>query len=130
MSLYQCTIPGRAGIKKNSKRIVRNGRRTFAVPSDTYKAWESKACTYVKRAMIGMQLPITVPVNMRAIFYFENHAHEPDLSNLYQGIEDVLEKCGVILNDKLIYGHDGSRKMFGEESRVEIKLQEMRLHNI
>jgi Holliday junction resolvase RusA-like endonuclease len=64
------------------------------------------------------------PVNLKAQFYFGNRKNEPDLSNLYQGIEDVLQKAGVIQNDKQIVSHDGSRKIFGESARVEIELTE------
>lgn len=61
-------------------------------------------------------------MNMKAIFYFKDHQSEPDLSALYEGIQDVLEKEGIIKNDRLIFGHDGSTKIFNEEPRIEIAL--------
>lgn len=66
--------------------------------------------------------PIKEPINLCARFYFENHQHEADLSNLYGGIEDMLQECGVIEDDRLIVSHDGSRKIFGEEPRCEIEI--------
>ena len=119
--LFECVIPGRPGILKNSKKIIVVRGRRIPVPSDRYNLWEKVASLYVYRLR-----PVTVidfPVNLQAVFYFKNHAHEPDLSNSYQGIEDILAKQGVLKNDKLIYSHDGSRKVFGEPvERIEIKV--------
>jgi len=47
----------------------------------------------------------------------------PDLSNLYQLGEDALEKSGILENDRLISGHDGSRRFHDKENpRTEIEL--------
>ena len=119
--LFSCTIPGRSRILKNSKRLVRNRKtgRMFPIASDIYKRWEIYAAMFIRRAKTDPTIDYPVTVSMR--FYFKDHAHEPDLSNLYQGVEDLLQKEGVITNDKLIYSHDGSRKVFGDKNeRVEV----------
>lgn len=48
----------------------------------------------------------------------------PDLSNLYQLPEDVLQKVGIILNDTQVESHDGSRRLpiEGSEYWLEIEL--------
>jgi Holliday junction resolvase RusA-like endonuclease len=105
-------------VKKNTQRVF--NRRV--VYSAAFIAWERVARLYVREARLLNHVLIKEPVNMRALFYFKNHQSEPDLSALYEGIADVLEKEGVIENDRLIYGHDGSRKIFGEEPRIEVEL--------
>lgn len=111
--LFHCVIPGRTRILKNNKKLIRlrGSGRMIPVSSDRYKKWELFASLFIARARKNPT--IDFPVNLKIIFYFKDHQHEPDLSNAYQGVEDVLQKCDVIKNDKLVYSHDGSRKVFG-----------------
>lgn len=119
--LFKCTIPGRAGILKNSKKLVRAGGRIFPVSSDKYKKWEAFAYLCIKKAKLGPT--ISGPVNVSMKFYFKNHAHECDLDNLFAGPNDVLQKALVIENDKLVYSFDGSRKVFDDPNeRIEIEI--------
>lgn len=119
--LFKCVIPGRPGILKNSKKLIRAGGRVFPVSSDKYKKFEAFAYMHITKARKGML--IDFPVNVCMKFYCKNHAHEFDLSNAYQGLEDVLQKALIISNDKLIYSHDGSRKIFDDENeRIEIEI--------
>lgn len=121
--LFQCVIPGRPGILKNSKKICRNKStgRAFLKASDKYEIWAAMARLHILKS--GQQQKIAIPINLKCVFYFVNHAYEPDLSNAYQGIEDLLQQCNVILQDKLIYSHDGSRKIFGSRNdRIEITI--------
>lgn len=51
---------------------------------------------------------------MRCTFFgawAEDSGNLPDLSNLYQMPEDLLQYAGVIEDDRLIAGHDGSRRV-------------------
>lgn len=48
----------------------------------------------------------------------------PDLSNLYELPQDILQSTGVIKNDSLIDSHDGSRRLPGEAYRLDIYLCE------
>lgn len=120
MVIFKCVIPGRAYIKKNTARHFRGGGVGY---SKEYIGWERQAEMRIALAKKDFKLlPITEEVNLKALFYFKNKTAEPDLSNLYEGIQDVLQNMGVLANDKLIYGHDGSRKIFYEEPRLEIEL--------
>lgn len=119
--LFTVTIPGRVAILKSRKKLVRVGNRMIPVSSDAYKIWEAVALVNVRQAW-GGKPPITVPVIAEMHFYFENKRGKADLSNCLQGPEDVLQKAGVLFDDSLIEGHDGSRRHFGYEPRTEIKL--------
>lgn len=123
--ILKIQMKGRPGIKKNSREIFRKNNRTFNLPSKRYEAWEKEFAFLVKEELrrIGFSTPINVPVNLKLVLYLKNHSNEPDLSNSYQGIEDCLEECGVITDDKLIYSHDGSDKVFGSlEDWFEVEL--------
>lgn len=121
--LFTTYLEGRAGIKKNSlqRKFSFKQQRTLTMPSDRYLDWERFTVVRLKRVW-GFKPPISEPVIMRAVFGFKNHQHEADLSNLYEGIQDALQKAGVLVNDKLIYGHDGSRKVFGIDEGVSVQL--------
>jgi Holliday junction resolvase RusA-like endonuclease len=113
------TIPGRVGILKNGKSIFVKHGRLFVIPKQKYVDWEKMAVLECKSQFRGET--IDTPVEMRAKFYFPNHQHEIDCSNGVQGPEDVLQKAGVIKDDKLIY-REVLEKFFGHEPRVEIKI--------
>lgn len=127
--LFRVIIPGRPYVKKNNQRAVGNGKFKRIIYSPQYKKWEGIAHAKILESLYnaGSFRAIIAPVNMCALFYFANRQAEPDLSALYEGIQDVLQKAGVIENDKLIYAHDGSRKIFGQEPRVEIELTAMEI---
>lgn len=94
--------------------------------SEQYLRWANEAALAIRQAKLqwsGHNLyPISVPINLRCLFYFKDRQAEPDLSALYEGIQDVLEKEGIIKNDKLIFGHDGSTKLFGGAPRIEVQI--------
>lgn len=121
MILFNCTLKGRTRILKNSKKLIKVGKRRIPIPSDQYKRWALFASIFIAKAKTN-KTPIDHPVNLKCVFYLKNHQHEADLSNMYQGIEDILEDCGVLKDDKLIHSHDGSRKIFdpNEPERIEI----------
>jgi Holliday junction resolvase RusA-like endonuclease len=114
MLLFKCIIPGRPYLKKTTMRRFRNGGFKF---SDNYLQWQDQARLAI-RAAVRMQQPSRFPIRCQirlcVLSYFENHQSEPDLSALYEGIQDLLQAEGVIENDRLIYSHDGSTKIFGQ----------------
>lgn len=121
--LFQCVIPGRPGILKNSKKVCRNPKSgaVFLKASDRYAIWEKMAYMHILKS--SKQTQFDFPVNLACQFYFVNHQYEPDTSNAIQGIEDLLQKAKVILDDKLIYSLDGTRKIFGARvDRIEVTL--------
>lgn len=106
-------------VKKNGAKIYR-GRQVL---TPQYRAWEQVAELFVRKAAAERNnLPIEKNVRMEAIFCFENHQSEPDLSALYEGIQDLLQKCGVLKNDRQIYSHNGSTKLFGEAPSMQVTI--------
>ena len=126
------TVHGAPRTKKTSNRLVRAGGRHRVLPS---KAWES----WVKSARIQrVDAPLTRyrgpfvthwifgtlpdrPYNCAALFYRD--ADRGDAVGYYQGLADLLERVGVLSNDKFITSWDGSRLLVDRENpRVEITL--------
>ena len=65
--------------------------------------------------------PIARPVNCAALFYRD--ALRGDAVGFYQGLADVLEKAGIVENDKFIVSWDGSRlRKDAARPRVELVL--------
>ena len=63
-------------------------------------------------------------LNLKAIYYLPNRRGYPDLAGLIQGTCDILEKGGIITDDKNIISFNGS-KIAGidkKNPRVEIEL--------
>lgn len=130
--LFSCIINGRAIVKKNTQRVVGSGRSRRVIYSPKYLEWKCAAMTAINMALARHEIKhgtfkaIDLPMNLKVLFYFTNHSAEADLSNLYEGIQDLLQAQGVIANDRLIHGHDGSRKIFGQGERMEIEITELK----
>ena len=66
--------------------------------------------------------PCAVPVNLCATVYRAKNVG--DLGNYLAAVCDALEKAGVVENDRLIGGFDGSRLLTDpKRPRVEIALR-------
>lgn len=120
-------------VLKNNKQIVfnRKTRRSFIKSSD--EVLEAKDyLVNVFRSIHDGKPPISQYVSLKCLFYFpkevffnkkgERSKRVPDTSNLYQIVEDALEEAGVIENDRLIEDHNGSRRLVGDEFRLEVEL--------
>ena len=69
----------------------------------------------------GDEPVVDSPHNCRALFYRD--AARGDAVGYYQGLADLLEKRGVISNDKWLVSWDGSRLEIDKENpRVEVTL--------
>lgn len=117
--LFHCVIPGRCYVKKNTKRVYGSGRRKRVVYSEQFQFWEKVAELTLLKARSAT---ITEPVELCITFHFKTHRAEPDVSNLVEGPQDVLEKVGIIKNDKIIQ-RVVAEKLFGtdyEKTTIEI----------
>lgn len=134
------------GSKKNRKTIARN-RKTgkMFIRSDDAEALISQSMTkrfFYEAQAQGIMKPYTGPVWMQATFVFKRedffckakgkggpagrrNSKIPDLSNLYQLPEDCLQSAKVIENDSQIDSHDGSRRIPGDSTRLELRLYPM-----
>jgi len=121
--LFSMRLEGRPGIKKNGKRIVNAGRKRTIISSDRYIAWEK--ITYLKVAEASRKLdiePIQHYIFAIYVFNFTNHQHEIDTSNGIEGIQDIMQKARIILDDKYIRNHWAEKKFNQPEDSVEIYL--------
>ena len=122
------TISGPPVIKKNSRQIQKNFRtgKPFIGKNDRLKNAEKHAVMELisQRNARGAS-SISSFVNAKFSFYLPTK-RLPDLSNLYQLGEDAMQKAGILEDDKLIAGHDGSRRYYDKENpRTEIELSDI-----
>lgn len=119
---YSFTILGHPITKKNSMRMVRNkAGRTFPMPSKAYVDYKKAAVSQISPP----QEPIDYPVNIKAVFYM-GAKRRVDLTNLLEGLDDLLVDCGVLLDDNclVLISHDGSRVHYDKENpRVEVLIE-------
>jgi Holliday junction resolvase RusA-like endonuclease len=76
--------------------------------------------------------PIDCDIHAQFTFYFpesvyytkkgDRSAKLPDLSNLYELPQDVMQDMGIIKNDTLICSHDGSRREAVEGSNYYLEI--------
>lgn len=120
--IYQAMIPLNPKTKKNSQQIrYKKGGTPYISQSEAYKQYEKDAGWFLKKPV----RPISIPVNVRCIFYRENEMR-CDLTNLLEAIDDILIKYHVIADDnfKILVGHDGSRVYVDREHpRTEIYIE-------
>jgi len=113
-------IQGAPVTKSNSQRIWRGpGGRPRVVQSAAYVAWEKSALEQL--ACLPPSPATNIPVSLRAIFYRAKRIG--DLGNLLKALCDVIERAGIVENDRLIVSFDGSRLAWDKvRPRVEFEL--------
>jgi len=114
-------LKGAPRTKKNHGRIFRG--RMF--PSAAFAEWNKliQPQLAIARAQAKEPLPITRPVNVRALFYRERLTG--DACNFYQALADALQEGGIVEDDKLIVSWDGSRLLKDAENpRIIVNLEE------
>lgn len=124
--MIRLTILGAPRTKKNHGRRVYSFRRkrTFNVPSEAFEAFEARALPQLAKAPA---LP-AAPLNCEATFYRD--ARTGDAVGYYQALADILEKAGVVPDDKWIVAWDGSRLAVDRANpRVELTLTPMEQHS-
>jgi Holliday junction resolvase RusA-like endonuclease len=118
-------IPGRPYTKKNSQQIYRNkytGKPKIA-QSDQYQNYETICLWYLKK----YKEKFTGLIEITALYWMPNKQSWPDLLGLEQATADILQKAGIINNDRNILNWDGSRiaGIDKENPRVEIQIREV-----
>ena len=113
------TITGAPRTKKNSGRISTRRGSPIIFPSAAWQKWLQSA---VISSDQGVRPPIAYPVNCQAIFHRDRRIG--DAVGYYQGLADLLEKRGVVMNDRWIVSWDGSRlEVDHDRPRVEVVLE-------
>ena len=113
------TLCGAPRTKKNHGKIWRVGTRTVIKPAEAWLAWRDEMLSVW--GVNGLRVEIAFPVNVRALFYRD--AQRGDAVGYYQGLADVLEALGVVVDDKWIVSWDGSRlRKDAINPRVEVEV--------
>ena len=120
---FTVSIPGKVGIKKNSRKQIRDRYgRTRNVPSERYSNWESIAAPHICQALVrqprSFPIPATFPIHAEFEFHFKNERALPDTSNCIEGPQDVMQTCGVYANDRQIVSISATRYVSGVEKTV------------
>ena len=126
----QFTVWGSPRTKKTSNRLVVAGHRHRILPSKAWTNWVKTAPILrgtnrdePVRQVLGVP---DKPYNVCATFYRD--ARRGDWLGYCQGLADLLEKRGVISNDKWFCAWDGSRLYVDRENpRVEVTLTELKI---
>lgn len=116
------TIAGIPRTKKNSQRVVPRGGRHIPLPSKAWADWAADAVPKIEAWAQRVKLaPLAYPLNCAAVFYRD--ALRGDAVGFYQGLADLLEKAGIVEDDKWIVSWDGSRlRKDASRPRVELVL--------
>jgi hypothetical protein len=123
-------IPGAPRTKKTHNRLVRAGGRQIVLPAEAWERWATCAAI-AARALAAQRygpgwwrarFPLTGRAyNCEAVFYRD--ADRGDAVGYYQGLADVLERLGVVPNDRVLVSWDGSRVDIDRaDPRVEVTL--------
>lgn len=100
-------LTGRVGIKKNSRTISTVRGKPVSRVSAPYARWVASVAPELHNQKIalmkaGVQLPLKGYLVLTADFYLANRQHEPDLSNMLEGPQDLFQAQGIIENDRQI----------------------------
>lgn len=120
--MTQFTIPLSPIVKKNSQQIVINKQtgRPFIIQNARYRQYEKDCKTYIPKIRT-----IADPVNIKCVFYMPTR-RRVDLTNLLEGIDDILVKYKVIEDDncRILVSHDGSVVKYSKDNpRTEITIE-------
>jgi Holliday junction resolvase RusA-like endonuclease len=126
---FTAIIYGSPRTKKTSNRIVRVGGRPLILPSEAHEEWYARAFPQARYAFVMHRkrcaLPLAEPVNVRALFFRD--ARRGDTTGYYQALADLLERAGILKNDKFIASWDGSRLLVDRDNpRIEVVMEKAR----
>jgi len=118
-SIIKIVIPGHPAVLKNSKNIVpvrtKTGKtRMIPRPNKKVETYMVRSISNIKTTLPRGWEPIYGPVSLRILSFGawkRSSENIPDASNLYQAPEDILQAAGVIVNDRQVEDHDGSRRI-------------------
>lgn len=125
--MIRFTVWGSPRTKKTSNQVVTKGR-VRVLPSKAWSRWVKTAPILrgiTREEPVRQVLSIADrPYNICATFYRD--ARRGDAVGYYQGLADLLEKRGVISDDKWLCAWDGSRlRVDRVNPRVEVVLTVM-----
>lgn len=135
--LFSAHIPVfRHVTKKNNRKIWRpknNHQKLIIGKSELLMQAEKNIKTYLIAAKSNYKtakFPFIKPMQLVCYFYFDNFLTKknqfnlkiPDLSNLYQLVEDELQSTQIIDNDCWIFSHSGSERRASNKNYLDLFL--------
>lgn len=115
------TILGDVISKKNSKQIVRMGRRISLIPSKAYAAWHKQAMNQLEGTVpYSGTYPITVEITL-----YPKTKRRQDLTNRAESVMDTLVDAVIIADDDITHINKLTLLFGGydkENPRVEIAI--------
>lgn len=121
--LYYASIAGNPIVKKNNQHVSFRGPRPTKYNTPAYTRW-LRSANYQLNYSPTPDSPIDEPVILLCKFFMQSR-RRVDLSALYEGIQDLLVKRGVLADDNsnIVIGHDGSRVYYDKDNpRMEISV--------
>lgn len=116
--IFEWRIEGRVASKKNGWRPVSSKGRVFMVPSNAWRKFEKHALKQLE----GAGTPnIEGPLYAEYDFHLKGKGYI-DLDNLIAGINDVLEKAGIIENDRDIMEMRGRKILGADEYETLVRI--------
>lgn len=94
------TIKGRIASKKNNKQVFRKGGRVIVTSSKAWKRFEKDALEQIKKQK-KRQKTISGNVFIDYTFLMKGKGNT-DTSNMITSTDDILEKAGILENDRQI----------------------------
>jgi hypothetical protein len=113
--------------KKNSQIPIPIGKRIILLPSAAYKKYLAECRDELRSilpTMEGCSFPLSGYYNCACVYYMDAR-RIVDLSNLNSALHDMLQDCGVIVNDDCMHigSSDGSFVQYDKDNpRLEITL--------
>ncbi len=99
-------LPGRPATKKNS--MILNSEQLVPLPSRAFQRYE-KQC--LKALLVYRKICFTGNVHLCIHYWLPDRRWWPDLAGLIEATQDILEKAGIIENDRYVVSLDGTRIM-------------------
>jgi Holliday junction resolvase RusA-like endonuclease len=136
MELFKCIIEVTShAVKKNGKQIFINkstGKR-FITSSNKAKSLENVLTALLLREKLRagihtIKCDINADINFiypKKIFYNQRGYRSnrvADLSNLYETVQDAMQKSGIISNDSIICSHNGSGRYPTDDNKYYIMI--------
>lgn len=117
------TIPLAPVTKKNHGQIVMAHGKPILLPSPQFRQYQKDARFFVPKDRVEG------PVEVSARFFMPTK-RRVDLTNLLEGLDDLLVFCGLLEDDNMtvIASHDGSRVLYDKENpRTEVDIHAFRI---
>lgn len=133
--MFKCKVlVRRHSSKKNEKEPRRRGNKTFIGKSDRAKQAEDWLILKLRVEKLKQRIDtITDDLNAKFTFYFPESVYYtkkgdrskklPDISNLYELPQDVMQKIQIIENDTQICSHDGSRRAVSHDNNYYLEIE-------